>query len=69
MEGMGTVPEIEAAVQKLSPVELAAFRKWFQDFDADAWDRQFEADAKAGRLDSLAEEALADLREGRCRDL
>ncbi len=45
------------------------FRKWFQDFDAEAWDRQFKADAKGGRLDSLAEEALADLREGRCRDL
>jgi len=66
---MGTVREIEAAIQKLSPVDLVEFRRWFQDFDADAWDRQFAADAQTGRLDALADEALADLREGRCRDL
>jgi hypothetical protein len=30
-----------------------------------AWDRQFETDVAAGRLDALAEEALADLRAGR----
>lgn len=34
-----------------------------------AWDRQFEADVAAGRLDQLAEEVLQDLREGRCTDL
>ena len=66
---MSTVPEIEAAIQKLSPVELEEFRKWFQDFDADAWDRQLETDVEAGRLDGLADEALADLRKGQCRDL
>ena len=31
--------------------------------------RQFEEDVAAGRLDRLAEEALRDLREGRCTDL
>lgn len=41
------------------------------DPDADAWDRRIAwdgriaRDAAAGRLDALAEEALADLREGR----
>ena len=49
--------------------EFDGFRTWFQEFDADAWDRQFELDALSGRLDSLAEEALRDLREGRCMDL
>jgi hypothetical protein len=66
---MSTVTDIEAAVQRLSRDELARFRTWFQEFDAEAWDRQFEEDARAGRLDALAEEALDDLREGRCRDL
>lgn len=63
---MNTVREIESAVAKLSREELSAFRGWFEEFDAEAWDRQFEADVKAGRLDSLADEALRDLREGRC---
>ena len=66
---MGTVPEIEAAVRKLSQSDLSNFRKWFQEFDAEAWDRQLEQDVSAGRLDALAEEAIKDLREGRCTEL
>ena len=66
---MNSVSEIEGAVKKLSRDELSAFRDWFQEFDAEAWDKQFEADVSAGRLDALAEEALRDLREGRCTDL
>jgi len=66
---MGTVLEIESAISKLSREELSALRTWFKDFDAAAWDKQFEEDVKAGRLDALAEEALRDLREGRCTDL
>ncbi len=66
---MSTVKEIESAVSKLSRDELQSFRSWFQEFDAEAWDKQFEKDVHAGRLDALADEALADLRAGRCKDL
>ena len=31
-----------------------------------AWDRQIKAEADAGKLDQLAEEALRDYREGKC---
>ena len=61
--------EIESAVQKLSPDEMTAFRDWFLTFDAGQWDRQFEQDVAGGRLDALADEAIRDLREGRCKDL
>jgi hypothetical protein len=64
-----TLHDIETAVTGLSPEELSKFRAWFVDFDADAWDRQFEEDVRAGRLDALAEEALRDLREGRTTQL
>jgi hypothetical protein len=66
---MSSVHEIETAVSKLSRQELLAFRDWFSEFDAVAWDKQFEEDVAAGHLDALADEALRDLREGRCRDL
>jgi hypothetical protein len=66
---MNTLQEIERAVSQLSQDELADFRAWFAEFDADAWDRQFEADVTSGRLDALAEKALQDLQEGRCSDL
>ena len=65
---MSSVSEIEAAVERLTPVELDAFRTWFAEFDATAWDRQMEEDVAAGRLDALADEALEDLRAGRCTD-
>ena len=66
---MSTVQEIQKAVSKLSTEELSTFRVWFVEFDAEAWDRQFGEDVAEGRLDALAEEALCDLREGRCKDL
>jgi hypothetical protein len=62
---VSTVQEIEAAVRTLSRQDLAAFRTWFVEFDAEAWDKQFEDDVAAGRLNELGEEALRDFREGR----
>jgi hypothetical protein len=66
---MSTIQEIEQAIRQLSPEELAAFRVWFREFDAGMWDKQLEEDVAAGRLDKLADEALQDLRGGRCTDL
>ena len=66
---MSTIRDIEDAVRKLPPDDLAAFRHWFAEFDADMWDRQIERDVDAGRLDMLADEARRELREGRCTDL
>ena len=65
---MSTLEEIEDAVRRLSSKELAAFRAWFEELEAAAWERQIEEDIAAGRLDALAEEALNDLREGRCTE-
>ncbi len=36
---------------------------------AEAWDRQIEADSKAGRLDRLADQAFADFKQGRATKL
>jgi len=64
-----SITEIERAIEKLSPEELQALRAWFAERDAAEWDQQFEADVAAGKLDALAEEAVRELREGRCTDL
>ncbi len=66
---MGKVKDIENQVKGLSSEELATFRQWFARFDADAWDRQFEADVKAGKLDTLAQRALHDHATGRSTEL
>ena len=56
-------------VIRLPPDQLRRFRDWFAEFEADRFDQQIERDAKAGRLDQLAEQALADYRAGRAREL
>ena len=66
---MTTVAQITGAVRRLPKRELAKFRKWFAEFDAAAWDREFEEDVAAGRLDALAREALRDGQAGRTTEL
>ena len=55
---MGKLENIERQIKDLSAKEMAELREWFAAFDAEAWDRQFEADVRAGKLDALAEKAL-----------
>jgi hypothetical protein len=66
---MGKVEQIERAIKALSPDELEQLRAWFADFDAVHWDRQLEADVACGRLDKLAERALAEHAAGRTTPL
>ncbi len=64
-----TIEDIEIAVAKLPPDQFAKFRDWFEAFDAARFDQKIERDAKAGKLDSLADQAMDDLRKGRAREL
>ncbi len=66
---MVTVESVEQAIEQLPPAELAKFRRWFAQFDADVWDEQIETDATAGKLDALAEEALDEYRSGQAREI
>ena len=66
---MTTVQEIEKAVEHLPKRKLAQFRHWFETFDARTWDKQFDEDAKSGKLDGLADQALKDMADGRCTEL
>ena len=66
---MSRVEKIESQIRELSSAELAALREWFAELDASDWDRQFEGDAKAGKLDRLADKVLSDHAAGRSSDL
>jgi hypothetical protein len=66
---MSEVEQLEQRIQGLSPGELAKFRAWFLEFDAKVWDQQIEADLKAGKLDKLVGEALADYKAGKATEL
>jgi hypothetical protein len=66
---MRKVEEVEEQLRNLSGTELIEFRKWYAEFDAQAWDEQFEADVKAGKLDALGEAARRARREGKSKEL
>lgn len=66
---MTTVHEIEKAVSELPSNELEQFRKWFDEFDAKVWDKQFENDVRSGKLDQIADNAIADFDEGKFKEL
>jgi hypothetical protein len=64
-----SVDEIEKAIPKLSSEERTRLLKLLEEMDAAEWDRQFEEDVKAGKLDKLAEEALEEHKKGLTREL
>ena len=66
---MTTVEDIEKALSELPADQLAQFRAWFETFDAARFDERIEQDAKAGRLDGLADRAIIDFHAGRAREL
>ena len=66
---MKTIEDIEKALAELPADQLAEFRLWFETFDAARFDERIEQDAKGGRLDRLAEQAIVDFRAGRAREL
>ena len=63
------IEELKREIQKLDRTELASLREWFQEYDSDEWDRQIEEDARTGKLDKLADEALAEYRDGKTKVL
>lgn len=66
---MPSLQRIESQVAALPEAELRKFRSWFDEFDAQLWDRTLAADINNGKLDSLAAEALAHYGTGQCKPL
>lgn len=66
---MSRVETLEGQIKALTAQELKAFREWFVEFDAEAWDRQFESDVQSGKLDELAARALRDHETGQATEL
>ncbi len=66
---MSDLEELERRIQNLPAKELAKFRAWFIEFDHLIWDRQIEADSKAGKLDGLVAEVRADYKAGKAREI
>ncbi|NJP08582.1 MAG: hypothetical protein HC866_03170 [Leptolyngbyaceae cyanobacterium RU_5_1] len=66
---MLTIEQIEAAILQLPPGEFHQLLEWFFDVDYQRWDEQLESDIAAGKLESLAQEAIADFEAGQYRTI
>jgi hypothetical protein len=66
---MSRVEELEGQIKALSPQEFQELRAWVAEHAAEIWDRQFDNDVHAGRLDAIADQALRDFSENRSTDL
>jgi hypothetical protein len=62
-----SLTEIKNAIEALSDKERCELNAWLQDWKSDEWDRQMEADAQAGKFDSLVNEAVDAIRRGEGR--
>ena len=64
-----SVEELELVVSRLAADEFAVFSQWFDEFRAQQWDHQIEADILAGKLDPAGKRADDDFEAGRCNPL
>jgi hypothetical protein len=64
-----SIEELQAAVAQLPAEELDRFSQWFEEFLAEQWDQQIEADILAGRLDAAGRRADEEFEAGRCTPL
>jgi hypothetical protein len=66
---MPSLQRIESEIAALPEQELRQFSKWFARFEADRWDRKLADDIAAGKLDTMANEALVQYTAGKCKPL
>ena len=66
---MSTLEQIEAAILTLPAEEFQRLRQWLFDVDYQRWDEQLEKDIEDGKLDALAEEAIAEFKAGHYRKI
>jgi hypothetical protein len=66
---MTTVEAITAAIAQLPPEQVEQIRAWLIERAETEWDAQIERDERTGKLDALADKALAEHRAGRSRPL
>ncbi len=66
---MSKVDQLKAEIERLSDNESAEIYRWMSEREWENWDRQIEADSKAGKLDFLVREALEAKSKGKLKEL
>ena len=63
------IEALQSAVTQLPAKEFERFSQWFEEFLADQWDRQIEADILAGRLDAIGRRVDEEFEAGHAKPL
>lgn len=64
---MGSIEEIERAIEKLPPEEFLRIARWIREREQQRWEERLDRDSASGRLDFLFEEAKAESEDGGLR--
>ena len=66
---MTKLETIEQLITSLKKEDIERLALWLDEFRAEEWDGQIEADMQAGKLDDLIVKARAEIAAGKVRDL
>jgi len=66
---MSKIDQLKAEIEKLPDEDRAEIFRWLSEKDWENWDRQIEADSRAGKLDFLVREAREEKAKGTLKDL
>ena len=66
---MSKIEELKAEIESLPSEEIAEIYRWLSERDWEQWDKEIEADAKAGKLDFLMRETREEKAKGTLKDL
>ena len=65
---MSSLQEIERAIEQLPRDKAFALSDWLRQRLEAEWDKEFEDDVAAGRLDAVGQQALREHRAGNSTD-
>lgn len=66
---MTKLQKIEQEIANLSSKDVRKLADWFEEFKAELWDQQIEADVESGTFDALSASVLTDHKSGKTEPL
>ena len=66
---MSKLDELKAKIESLPSEEFSEIFRWLSEKDWERWDKEIEADSRAGKLDFLVHEGREEKAKGTLEDL
>ena len=66
---MSKVDELKTQIASLPGEDIAEIFRWLSEKDWELWDKEIEADSRAGKLDFLVQEARKEKNGGDLKDM